>query len=68
MSDFDAYYALNPVSVWDRQQWTEYDPLIAVNFYQNAMFTPLVTWQPLDPKASTFVTGREALPGHINHI
>ena len=67
MSDFDTYYALNPVSVWDRQTWTEYDPVIAVNFYQNAMFTPLVMWQPLDPKASTFVTGREALPGHINH-
>lgn len=66
MSDFDLYYSQNPISVFDRQTWTEYDPVIAVNFVQNAVFVPLVTWEPLDPMAATVVTGREALPGHAN--
>ena len=67
MSDFDVYYAQNPVEVWDRNVWNEWDPVIAVDFQENAIFTPLILWRPLGTKAPTQVTGREALPGHVNY-
>jgi len=67
MSDFDKYYSENPIEVWDKQVWDEFDSAIAVNFRQAAVFSPLVMWDPIGSKAPTLTTGREALPGHVNH-
>lgn len=67
MSDFDLYYGLNPVEVWDQNRWTIYDPEIAYAFRMSSIFTPLVAWVPLENNAPLFVTGRELLPGHVNH-
>lgn len=75
VGDFERYYSLNPVEVWDRNQWSVVSPAIATAFRQNSLFTPLIDWVPLAQEAAgtgvtnpvSITTGREALPGHVNH-
>lgn len=75
VGDFDRYYSLNPIEAWDRNRWSAVDPAIAVAFRQQSLFTPLIDWVSLDSLAAgtgttnptEITTGREALPGHVNH-
>ena len=67
MATFEQYYDANPLGAIDRNQWTEFDPVIQVMFRNKSIFTPLIQWAPLNPNASLFVTGRELLAGHVNH-
>lgn len=67
MSTLETYYDQNPLLRIDRNQWTEYDPELKVAFRQSSIFTPLVQWVDLNPNAALYVTGREAIPGHVNH-
>ena len=71
VGDFEVYYSQNPVAVFDRNKWTEYDPAINVSFRVRSLLAPMVNWVPLESfgggNAPTVVTGREALPGHSNH-
>lgn len=75
VGDFDRYYGLNPIEAWDKNRWSAVDPAIALAFRQKSLFTPLIDWVSLDALAAgtgtsnptEITTGREALPGHINH-
>lgn len=75
VGDFDRYYNINPISAWSQNRWSVVHPAIAVAFRQNSLFSPLVDWVPLSQEAAgtgvanptEITTGREALPGHINH-
>jgi hypothetical protein len=67
MATFEEYYDANPMGAIDRNQWTEFDPVINVAFHENSIFTPLIQWADMSPQAQLLVTGRELLPGHVNH-
>ena len=75
VGDFDRYYSLNPIEAIDQNRWGAVDPAIALAFRQKSLFTPLIDWVHLDALAAgtgttnptEITTGREALPGHINH-
>jgi hypothetical protein len=67
MATFEQYYDANPMGAIDRNQWTEWDPVINVAFHDHAIFSPLIQWADMSPQAKLLVTGRELLPGHVNH-
>lgn len=67
MATFEDYYDANPLGAIDRNKWTEFDPAINVAFHERAIFTPLIQWGDMNPQAQQVVTGRELLPGHVNH-
>lgn len=75
VGDFDRYYSLNPIEAIDQNRWGAVDPAIALAFRKKSLFTPLIDWVDLDALAAgtgttnptEIATGREALPGHINH-
>lgn len=67
MSTFETYYDQNPIAAIDRNQWVWVDPFIDVMFRNKSIFTPLVRFADYTPTASQITTGRELLPGHVNH-
>lgn len=67
MSTFETYYDQNPIAAIDRNQWVWTDPFIDVMFRNKSIFTPLSRFADYTPTASTIVTGRELLAGHVNH-
>jgi hypothetical protein len=67
MTTFEDYYDANPLGAINKNQWTEFDPLINATFQDRAVFTPLVQWADMNPNAQLYVTGRELLPGVVNH-
>jgi len=64
----EAYMDVSPLQAWDRDQWTEFDREINVQFHGPRIFlTPLLNYVNMEPGADTWITGRELLGTHTNY-
>ena len=65
---FEAYMDTNPMSVWDRNQWDEYDAAINVGFRRPSVFlSPLMNYVQMPNGATTWYRENELLGSHTNH-
>ena len=68
MSDFDTYYANNPVSVVDQNLWDDRTAEVAMQFVtQPTVYTQLVQWVDRSAKTGAeFSFFTELLEGDVN--
>lgn len=65
-SEFETYYAANPVQVIDQNRWDFYHPVIAAQFHRSSYWSALMGYVDLQsPDANNFM-GTEAIRGHVN--
>jgi hypothetical protein len=58
---------VSPMQAWDRDEWTEYDRELNIQFHGPRIFlTPLLNYVNMVQGADTWITGRELLGTHVN--
>jgi len=64
----EAYMDVSPLLAWDRDQWTEYDRELNIQFHgPRIYYTPLLNYVNMITGADTWITGRELLGTHVNY-